>query len=65
MNASNKVAIITGAGSGVGREAALALAREGYACVLAGGAPRRWRKPARRPAAMRWRCRPTCATRTP
>ena len=36
MNASNKVAIITGAGSGVGREAALALAREGYACVLAG-----------------------------
>jgi NAD(P)-dependent dehydrogenase (short-subunit alcohol dehydrogenase family) len=36
MNATNKVAIVTGAGSGVGREAALALAREGYACALAG-----------------------------
>ena len=36
MNASNKVAIVTGAGSGVGREAALALARDDYAVVLAG-----------------------------
>ena len=36
MNATNKVAIVTGAGSGVGREAALALARASYACVLAG-----------------------------
>ena len=36
MNGSNRVAIVTGAGSGVGKEAALALAREGYAVVLAG-----------------------------
>ncbi len=36
MNASSKVAIVTGAGSGVGKEAALALAREGYAVALAG-----------------------------
>jgi len=36
MNATNRVAIVTGAGSGVGKEAALALAREGYAVVLAG-----------------------------
>ena len=36
MNASNKVAIVTGAGSGIGREAALALARDDYALVLAG-----------------------------
>jgi NAD(P)-dependent dehydrogenase (short-subunit alcohol dehydrogenase family) len=33
---SDKVAIITGAGSGIGRETALALLREGYAVALAG-----------------------------
>src|SRR5215472_2346362 len=32
----NKVAIVTGAGSGIGRAVALALAKEGYAVVLAG-----------------------------
>jgi len=31
-----KIAIVTGAGSGIGRQAALALLREGYAVVLAG-----------------------------
>ena len=31
-----KVAMVTGAGSGIGRQAALALLREGYAVVLAG-----------------------------
>ena len=36
MNASLKVAVVTGAGSGIGRQAALALAREGYAIALAG-----------------------------
>ena len=34
--AAQKIALITGAGSGVGKAAALALAREGYAVVLAG-----------------------------
>ena len=31
-----KVAIVTGAGSGIGKAVALALAKEGYAVVLAG-----------------------------
>ena len=36
MSTNGKVALITGAGSGVGRESALALGAEGYAVVLAG-----------------------------
>ena len=36
MESLSKIALITGAGSGVGRAVALALAREGYAVVLAG-----------------------------
>ena len=34
--AAQKIALVTGAGSGVGRSAALALSREGYTVVLAG-----------------------------
>ena len=36
MATTNKVSIVTGAGSGVGKSVALALLREGYAVVLAG-----------------------------
>ena len=36
MASSNKVALVTGAGSGVGRSVAIALSNEGYAVVLAG-----------------------------
>ncbi len=36
MNAFTKVAVVTGAGTGIGRCTALALLREGYAAVLAG-----------------------------
>jgi NAD(P)-dependent dehydrogenase (short-subunit alcohol dehydrogenase family) len=36
MNGSTKVAIVTGAGTGIGKAAALALLRAGYSVVLAG-----------------------------
>ncbi len=39
MEPAGKTAIVTGAGSGIGRSAALALLREGYAVVLAGRRP--------------------------
>ena len=36
MSAADRVAIVTGAGSGIGRASALALAQAGYAVALAG-----------------------------
>ncbi len=39
MASANKVAIVTGAGTGVGKAVAVALAQEGYAVVLAGRRP--------------------------
>lgn len=36
MNSNGKVALVTGAGSGIGKATALALLREGYSVVLAG-----------------------------
>jgi NAD(P)-dependent dehydrogenase (short-subunit alcohol dehydrogenase family) len=39
MSSAGKVAIVTGAGSGIGRATAIALLREGYSVVLAGRRP--------------------------
>ena len=39
MASASKVALVTGAGTGIGRSAALALAGEGYAVVLSGRRP--------------------------
>jgi NAD(P)-dependent dehydrogenase (short-subunit alcohol dehydrogenase family) len=36
MSSKNKIAIVTGAGSGIGKRTALALAKEGYSVVFAG-----------------------------
>ena len=39
MNGQGKIAIITGAGTGVGKSAAVALAAEGWTVVLSGRRP--------------------------
>ena len=39
MNSRSKVAVVTGAGTGIGRAAALALLKDGYRVVLAGRRP--------------------------
>ena len=36
MNSHGRVAMVTGAGAGIGRSSALALLRDGYSVVLAG-----------------------------
>ena len=67
MSASNKVAVVTGAGTGIGKAVAVALLRHGWRVALAG----RRREPLEQAirdaggdgARARWRCRPTSPTR--
>ena len=61
MTASPKVAIVTGAGTGIGKAASLALLNEGYRVVLAGRRGELLQRAiadAAAPRAPRWRCPP-------
>ena len=62
--AALKVALVTGAGTGVGRAAALALMKDGFAVVLAGRRKEPLEAVAKEgaPAERAWWCRPTCPT---
>ena len=63
MAALQKVAVVTGAGTGIGKAVALALMREGYAVVLAGRRQDKLEETAERRQVDRraraWWCRPT------
>ncbi len=63
MSSSRKSAIVTGAGSGIGRASALALLAEGYDVVLAGRRPEPLAETAAQAeaagaTAAPWPCRP-------
>jgi len=55
---TGKVAVVTGAGSGIGKATALALIANGWQVVLAGRSMRfaNWRKSATRPRTACWPC---------
>ena len=62
MAQSQKVALVTGAGTGIGKAVALALMKDGYAVVLAGRRQDKLEETANeasRPAPRAWWCPPT------
>jgi NAD(P)-dependent dehydrogenase (short-subunit alcohol dehydrogenase family) len=59
MVTSQKIALVTGAGSGIGRAAALALAKDGFAVVLAGRRKEALEETAKRAGAARTLVVPT------
>jgi len=61
MAMHNKVAVVTGAGSGIGRAVALALLADGYRVTLAGvgGSRSSARRRKRATRDRRWSCRRT------
>ena len=67
MGSDTKFALVTGAGTGIGRAVALALGKAGYAVALAGRRRRAARgrraRPTAAPAARARRARPTSTTR--
>jgi len=44
MGSSPKIALVTGAGSGIGKCVSIALAQNGFSLVLAGRRMDRWRR---------------------
>jgi len=61
MSSTGKVAVITGAGSGVGKQVAIALATDGYGLVLAGRRPEPLEAVAREAQALGARAVPVAA----
>lgn len=58
MKAHHKVALVTGAGSGIGKATALALAEHGYALILVGRRENRLHAVAEEIVASTWSCPP-------
>ena len=67
MSTSPRIAVVTGAGSGIGRAVAVALLAEGYHVALAGRRAEALDETAALagPAIARWPCPPTSPSRTP
>ena len=67
MSSTGKIAIVTGAGSGIGKSVALTFLKDGYRSFSRDAAPMHCSRPSSRPgtqALRRSRCRPTSAGRS-